>query len=130
MSIESAEQELRDAQQKLENIKKIKSDEQRSKFTKEVFENVQRFETLKSKIGVIKENENVTELALCIKELIGISISCIIHDYDDTPYGGFCIGPEEAHIINSNLNKESRHYRDNIETHLFELLSTNQWKKL
>lgn len=55
----------------------------------------------------IHKIEDLHQLSSGLVELKNISKVCFKYDYDDNSYGTFCVGPEDAHKINSKLMREN-----------------------
>lgn len=129
--IKLKKQKIQQDIKELENLEKIKQNKKNIKFTKEVDDNLKEFENIKLKIGDLKSNEDISEIANCLLKINNIKNVCTSHDYDySDPYiGALLRGPEEAHIINSDLIKEVNTYLNDINNHIMNLLIKYKWKK-
>lgn len=123
-------QKIQQEIKELENLEKIKQNEKDNKFTKEVNDNLKEFENIKLKIGDLKSNEDISELAKYMGLIKCINYNCMLHDYDSDPYvSTILIGPEEAHIINSKLKEEVNKFLNDINNHIMNLLTKYKWIK-
>lgn len=121
-SISDLKRKVREAEQELETAKRVRLDQEHSKFTREVEENVKNFTNLVNKIGVVNYNEDPRELAKDLRELEKISSCCYFHDYDDSPYGADLRGPREAHKINDSIKNKVETFKNQVNERIIDLL--------
>ena len=119
--IEKLEEEINKKVKKFKEMKETSEKYNKDlKFRNEVNKNAENFYKIKKELD---NCEDVVKLTESIKDLEHILYVCRKYDYNDTPYGAFSIGPDDAHENNSTIKKECKAYKKEIYNKVIRILT-------